>query len=124
MTHNLESHMTPISRAFFSLLLCLNILVISFYSNVIIISDSFHVMTTHQEAIDHHHHDSFSLHIDHDDVSMVHKHAGDSAQNIAVLCDNNLATPLLKVSRVHLTRLEQPTSTFIDSLFRPPQLTV
>ena len=122
MTHNLESNMIKNPRAIFSLLLCLNIFAISFYGNVINIFDSFHVMTTHQDAIDHHHHDSFSLHISHDDVSMVHQHAGDSAQNIAVLCENNSATPLLKVSRVHLTRFEQPTSAFIDSLFRPPQL--
>jgi hypothetical protein len=110
------------TRAIFSLLLCLNMLAVSFYGSVINISDSFHVMTTHQAAIDHHHHDSFSLHMDHDDVSVVHQHAGDYAQNIAVLFNNNLSIPLLKVSQVHLTRLDQPTSAFIKTPFRPPQL--
>ena len=110
------------TRAIFSLLLCLNIFAMSFYGSVINISDSFHVMTTHQAAIDHHHHDSFSLHMDHDDVSMVHQHAGDYAQNIAVLCDNNLLIPLLKVSQVHLARLDQPTSALVKTPFRPPQL--
>ena len=110
------------TRAIFSLLLCLNIFAMSFYGGVINISDSYHVMTTHQAAIDHHHHDSNSLHMDHDDVSMVHQHAGDYVQNIAVLCDNNLSIPLLKVSQVYLTRLEQPTSAFIKTPFRPPQL--
>ena len=85
-------------------------------------ADNLHVMMTHQVAIEHHHHDSFSLHIDHDDVNMVHQHAGDSTQNLALLCDNNLSTPLLKVSRVHLPRLEQPTSALIEAPFRPPQL--
>jgi hypothetical protein len=109
------------ARAIFSLLLCLNLFAISCYGGVINIADSYHVMTTHQAAIGHHHHDSISLHMDHDDVSMVHQHAGDYAQNIAVLCDNNLSIPLLKVSQVHLTRLEQPTSAFIKTPFRPPQ---
>jgi hypothetical protein len=109
------------TRAIFSLLLCLNLFAMSSYGSVINIADSYHVMTTHQAAIDHHHHDSISLHMDHDDVSMVHQHAGDYAQNLAVLCDNNLSIPLLKVSQVHLTRLEQPTSAFIKTPFRPPQ---
>jgi len=119
---HLQSAMIRKTRAIFSLLLCLNIFAISFYGNVINISDSFHVMTTHQAAIDHHHHDSFSLHMDHDDVGMVHQHAGDYAQNIAVLCDNNLLIPLLKVSQVHLARLDQPTSALVKTPFRPPQL--
>ena len=111
------------TRAIFSLLLCMNLFVMSFYGGVINIFDSYHVMTTHQAAIDHHHHDSISLHMDHDDVSMVHQHAGDYAQNIAVLCDLNLLTPNLKVSRVYLPRIEHPTSAFIKTPFRPPQLT-
>jgi hypothetical protein len=119
---HLQLAMIRKTRAIFSLLLCLNMLAVSFYGSVINISDSFHVMTTHQAAIDHHHHDSFSLHMDHDDVSMVHQHVGDYAQNIAVLCDNNLSIPLLEVSQVHLTRLELPTSAFIKTPFRPPQL--
>ena len=109
-------------RTIFSLLLCLNIFAVSLYGNLINFAENLHVMTTHQVAIDHHHHDSISLHMDHDDVSMVHQHAGDYAQNIAVLCDLNLLTPTLKVSRVHLTRLEQPTSASIKTPFRPPQL--
>jgi len=119
---NLQLAMIRKTRAIFSLLLCMNLFVMSFYGGVINIFDSYHVMTTHQAAIDHHHYDSISLHMDHDDVSMVHQHAGDYAQNIAVLCDNNLSIPLMKVSQVHLTRLEQPTSAFIKTPFRPPQL--
>jgi hypothetical protein len=117
---NLQSAMIRKTRAIFSLLLCLNIFAISLYGNLINISDSYHVMTTHQAAIDHHHHDSISLHMDHDDVSMVHQHAVDYVQNIAVLCDNDLSAPLLKVSRVHLPRIEQPASALIESPFRPP----
>ena len=110
------------TRAIFSLLLCLNLSAMSCYGGVIDIVDSYHVMSTHQAAIDHHHHDSFSLHMDHDDVSIFHTRAGDYVQNIAVLCDLNLLTPNFKVSRFYLTRLEQPTSAFIKTPFRPPQL--
>ena len=111
---NLQLAMIRKTRAIFSLLLCLNLFAISLYGSLINFADNLHVMTTHQVAIDHHHHDSFSLHIDHDDVNMV--------QNIAVLVDNNLSTPLLKVSRVHLPRIEQPASALIEAPFRPPQL--
>jgi len=109
------------TRAIFSLLLCLNIFAISFYGSVINISDSFHVMTTHQAAIDHHHHDSFSLHIDHDDSSMVHQHTVDYFQNLAVLCNNKLLLTLINLSRVRSASFELPPSAFIDGPFRPPQ---
>jgi hypothetical protein len=119
---NLQLAMIRKTRAIFSLLLCFNIFAISLYGNLINFADNLHVMTTHQVAIDHHHHDAYSLHLDHDDVNMVHQHAVDYVQNIAVLCDNNLSVPLLKVSRVHLARFEQPASALIETPFRPPQL--
>jgi hypothetical protein len=119
---NLQSGMIRKTRAIFSLLLCLNICAISLYGNLINFADNLHLMTTHQAAIDHHHHDEISLHLDHDDVNMVHQHAVDYVQNIAVLFDNNLSIPLLKVSRVHLPRFEQPASALIETPFRPPQL--
>ena len=119
---NLQLAMIRKIRAIFSLLLCLNLFAISLFGSLSNFADNLHVMTTHQVAIDHHHHDSFSLHIDHDDVNMVHQHTVDYVQNIAVLVDNNLSTPLLKVSRVHLPRIEQPASALIEAPFRPPQL--
>ena len=119
---NLQLAMIRKTRAIFSLLLCLNLFAISLYGCLINFADNLHMMTTHQVAIDHHHHDSFSLHIDHDDVNMVHQHTVDYVQNIAVLVDNNLSTPLLKVSKVHLPRIEQPASALIEAPFRPPQL--
>ena len=118
---NLQLAMIRKTRAIFSLLLCLNIFAINLYGNLINFAENLHVMTTHQVTIDHHHHDAHSLHLDHDDVNMVHQHAVDYVQNIAVLCDNNLSAPLLKVSRVHLPRIEQPASALIEAPFRPPQ---
>ena len=109
------------TRAIFSLLLCLNIFAVTLYGNLINFSDKLHVITAHQTAIDHHHHDSFSLHIDHDDVNMVHQHAVDYVQYIALLSDDYSSTPLLKVSRVHLPQLEQPASALTETPFRPPQ---
>jgi hypothetical protein len=114
--------MTRKTRTIFSLLLCLNIFAISLYGNLVNFADNLHVLTTHQVAIDHHHHEEASLHLDHDDVNMVHQHAVDHVQNIAVLLDHNLSAPLLKVSRVHLSRIEQPTSALLKAPFRPPQL--
>lgn len=121
---NLQLEMIRKTRAIFSLLLCLHVFAISFYGNLINFADNLHVLTTHQVAINHHHHDASSLHIDHEDVNMVHQHAVDYVQNIAVLSDNNLSAPLLKVSRVHLSRIEQPASALIEAPFRPPQLFV
>ena len=109
-------------RTIFSLLLCLNIFAVSLYGNLINFADNLHVMTTHQVAIDHHHHDAYSLHLDHDDVSMAHHHAGDATQNIAVLSDNHLYPTLLKVIRVRAALFDQPPSVFIEAPFRPPQL--
>jgi hypothetical protein len=100
----------------------LNIFAVSLYGNLINFADNLHVMTTHQVAIDHHHHDAYSLHLDHDDVSMAHHHAGDATQNIAVLSDNHLYPTLLKVIRVRAALFDQPQSVFIEAPFRPPQL--
>ena len=61
---NLQLAMIRKTRAIFSLLLCLNLFAISLYGSLINFADNLHMMTTHQVAIDHHHHDSFSLHID------------------------------------------------------------
>ena len=109
-------------RTIFSLLLCLNIFAVSLYGNLINFADNLHVMTAHQVAINHHHHDAYSLHLDHDDVSMAHHHAGDTTQNIAVLSDNHLYPTLLKVIRVRAVLFDQPSSAFIEAPFRPPQL--
>lgn len=76
---NLQSGMIRKTRAIFSLILCLNIFAISLYGNLINFAENLHVMTTHQVAIDHHH-DEYSLHLDHDDVNMVHQHAVDYVQ--------------------------------------------
>jgi len=119
---NLQSGMIRITRAIFSLFLCLNIFAVSLHGNLINFADKLHVMTSHQIAIDHHHHDAYSLHLDHDDLNMVHQHAVDYFQHIALLYDDSLSTPLLKVSRVHLPRIEQPASALIEVPFRPPQL--
>lgn len=94
---NLQLEMIRKTRAIFSLLLCLHVFAISFYGNLINFADNLHVLTTHQVAINHHHHDASSLHIDHDDVNMVKKLF--FTQNITVLSDNNLFLILLKLYR-------------------------
>ena len=119
---NLQLAMIRKIRAIFSLLLCLNLFAISLFGSLINFADNLHVMTTHQIAIDHHHHDAYSLHLDHDDLNMVHQHAVDYVQHIALLYDDSLSTPLLKVSRVHSPQIEQPASALIEGPFRPPQL--
>lgn len=119
---NLQSGMIRITRAIFSLFLCLNIFAVSLHGNLINFADKLHVMTSHQIAIDHHHHDAYSLHLDHDDVNTVHQHAGDNTQNIAVLSDDHLYPTLLKVIRVRGALFDQPPSAFIKAPFRPPQL--
>jgi len=84
-------------------------------------ADSLHVITTHQKAIDHHHHDEFSLHFDHEDTSLSHQHNADGIQHIALLCKNNFLLTQAGISRLQIPLFESPTSAFLKVPFRPPQ---
>jgi hypothetical protein len=105
-----------------TIFLCLQILFLSVAGAGISTSDDLHVATSHDLAVDHHHHDAFSLHFDHEDGNKPHVHATDSLQSIAL-------APLT-LALIHFTKAEvksrlsvdPPADIFPDGLLRPPQL--
>jgi hypothetical protein len=103
-------------------LVCLQMLFVSVAGAGISASNDLHVATSHEQVINHHHHDAFSSHSDHSDSSEVHHHTGDSLQSIALVPE--------MLDPIHITdsearqrlSLDPPLDIFLDGLLRPPQM--
>jgi hypothetical protein len=84
-------------------------------------SQEFHQAFSHDQSIDHHHHDAFATHFDHGSSDASHQHVSDSFQSMALVSgsdsDSASATSDLRPS----LGLKEPPSVFIDGWLRPPR---
>ncbi len=96
-------------------------LVVSVAGARMAVNDDFHVAQDHQLAQEHHHHDAFSIHFDHDDYSGSHVHAADSFQPAALFADDALALRPLGSNQRFRAGSSPPPDIFLDGLLRPPQ---
>ncbi|MGA0038045.1 MAG: hypothetical protein ACO3TI_07215 [Aquiluna sp.] len=101
--------------------LCSQVLFVSVAGANATTYDDLHVATAHQLALDHHHHDEFSSHFDHDDGVGSHTHVVDNSQSYGLVEEgsNNFGVfggqtqPTLVIAR--------PPAIFLEGLLRPPQ---
>jgi hypothetical protein len=102
--------------------LCAQVLFVSVVGIGVAAQDDLHVATAHQLALDHHHHDDFSSHFDHDDGAGAHVHVVDSFQPFGLIQENTAdLKPFGSQTRQFLS-LVCPPDIFLEGLLRPPQL--
>ncbi len=83
--------------------------------------DQLHVATVHQVAIDHHHHDDFSSHVDQDDSTGAHIHVVDSFQPFGLIQENSSDVKLFGCQTQSNLLIARPPEIFLEGLLRPPQ---
>ena len=103
-------------------LLYLQLLFVSVAGAVVATHDDLHVATVHQLALEHHHHDDFSSHFDHDDGSNSHVHAVDSFLSVGLVAQNPSAFDLLGGQKQPVLLISRPSDIFLEGLLRPPQI--
>jgi hypothetical protein len=119
-----NSIMESFVRIMRSLFICINVVCFAWVGLQASIKTDMHIASSHQVPIDHHHHNLFEAHPDHEAGSAAHAHAADSVQTNALVPDKGqwvyaaaAITPL--GLHPHL-----PPDVFLEGLLRPPQNTL
>ncbi|MEN9794428.1 MAG: hypothetical protein RJA17_968 [Pseudomonadota bacterium] len=102
--------------------LCSQVIFVSVAGAGVAAHDDLHVATAHQLALDHHHHDDFSSHFDHDDGAGAHVHAVDSFQSFGLVQENTSGLQPFGGQKQLALLSARPSDIFLEGLLRPPQL--
>lgn len=84
-------------------------------------SNEVHQALSHEQAIDHHHHDAFLTHLDHSNADPAHQHVTDSFQASALLGSSGDLTVVMASCALSSAPPQEPLSVFLDGLLRPPR---
>lgn len=87
-------------------------------------SNEVHQVFSHDQSIDHHHHDSFATHFEHSGGDAAHQHITDHFQFSALVSDSEVIPPLSIVESLIAFNPQEPPSVFLDGLLRPPRVLV
>lgn len=87
-------------------------------------SDEIHQVLSHEQVVDHHHHDAFSTHADHHNGENGHQHTSDNFQTSALTSDLNAFSFLARTEALRAPHPKEPSSVYLDGLLRPPRTTV
>lgn len=105
-------------------MLCLQMLFGSVAATGLSVHDDLHVATVHQLALDHHHHDNFSSHFDHDDGAGTHAHAVDSFQSFGLIQETTSDLKPVGGQKQPVLLMVRPPDIFLEGLLRPPKTTL
>ncbi|MFY9136458.1 hypothetical protein [Zwartia sp.] len=84
-------------------------------------SNEVHQAFSHDQSIDHHHHDAFATHFDHGGGDAAHQHVTDHFQSSALVPDSDALPPTSIVELLIAFNPQEPPSVFLDGLLRPPR---
>ncbi len=101
--------------------LCSQVLFVSFAGAGVAAYDDLHVATAHQAALDHHHHDDFSSHFEHDDGTGAHAHVVDSFQSFGLIQENASDLKLFGNQKQPTFLMARPPDIYLGGPLRPPQ---
>ena len=104
------------------LFLCSQVLFVSVAGAGVAAHDDLHVATAHQLALDHHHHDDFSSHFDHDDGAGAHVHVNDTFQPVGLIQEDTVDLNPFGSQTQHVLSFVRPPDIFLEGPLRPPQL--
>ena len=102
--------------------LCLQVFFVSVTGLGMAASDDLHIATAHQLALDHHHHDDFSSHFDHDDGVGAHVHVVDSYQSFGLIQESSNDLNFLGSRKQPRSMVVRPPDVFLEGFLRPPQM--
>ena len=102
--------------------LCSQVLFVSVAGAGVAAYDDLHVATAHQLALDHHHHDDFSSHFDHDDGAGTHAHTVDSFQSFGLVQENRSDLKPFGGQKQPVLLIARPPDIVLEGLLRPPQM--
>jgi hypothetical protein len=80
-----------------------------------------HQVLSHDQAIDHHHHDAFVTHVNHTNADPTHQHVTDSFQSPDLLMHIGLVSAAMTASVQAAFHPQKPPAVFLDGLLRPPR---
>ena len=101
--------------------LCSQVLFVSVAGANAATYDDLHAATAHQLALDHHHHDEFSSHFDHDDGAEAHTHVVDSFQSFGLIHEGSSDFGMFSGQTQPTLAIARPPAIFLEGLLRPPQ---
>ena len=87
-------------------------------------SNEIHQALSHEQAIDHHHHDAWVTYLDHANADPSHQHSTDNFQTSALLDSGDDLTITMASCALSSFHLQESPSVFLDGLLRPPLPTV
>jgi len=91
------------------------------FTSFSIAANEVHQAFSHDQAIDHHHHDSFVTHVDHPNSEPAHQHGSDSFPTSALITSNDFLPVNQVTSDLIAFSPKQPLAVFLDGLLRPPR---
>ena len=100
---------------------CSQVLFVSVSGASVAAYGDLHVAAAHQVALDHHHHDDFSSHFDHDDGTGAHAHVVDSFQPFGLIQENSSVLGLIGDQKEPILLIARPPDIFLEGPLRPPQ---
>lgn len=89
-----------------------------------VVANEIHQIFSHDQAIDHHHHDDFATYVDHANADPAHQHVTDGFQSPALLTSSVLHSVALTASTTIAFNPPEPPAIFLDGLLRPPRPSV
>lgn len=85
------------------------------------VSNEVHQAFSHDQSIDHHHHDAFETHFDHSGGDLAHQHVFDNFQSSALVSNSAVFSATVVVESRVTFNPQEPPSVFLDGLLRPPR---
>ena len=107
-----------------ALLLSCQLTLVAAFESFSVAANEIHQVLSHDEAIDHHHHDAFTTHFDHEATGSSHQHFTDTFQSPALLTSRGLLSAFPTASTPIAFNPLEPPAVFLDGWLRPPRLRV
>lgn len=114
--------MPKIKNTFFVIFTCIQIFFINLSMSHAAIFENVHELTEHSVSIDHHHHDPYLSHLDHEDIDTPHLHITDSFQTIGLLATCNKDHIFGEPLALRTLSDRAPPEVFLKKLLRPPRI--
>lgn len=113
--------MRKLTNSFYVFAICMQLMIVNLSMAHTSTFDDIHELTDHVLVAEHHHHSSYTFHLDHDDVETIHAHTSDNFQSTGLLSGvyrNHIVTEcqLLKEKS-----LNSPPEVFLKKILRPPR---
>lgn len=107
-----------------AIILSFQITLVSAVETFIVASDEVHQALSHEQLVDHHHHDAFSTHTEHYNGENGHQHTSDNFQTSALASDVKPFAFLARTEILRASPLKEFLSAYLDGLLRPPRASV